>query len=284
MTAMDTIEQLRTGRRWGSWQPTRWQPLMLVLVLVSMAATLASLPINTSEHRLYESLRQGEVRYVQLGTPGTLPERRLSDGLFPSSRPAEHPTGRVRWVDSRHVYHQTDLPLPQPLTEAADTGVDTEFRDDPDTAGPALKYARDTVTGVAAKAGWPIADDAILYDLDSTFRDRLAQLPPLVWVLLVIVLILGPQPYRFTKWGVFWLLSIPLQLGALWWVLKEAPWNASAVRAQQAAAEGQAGGAQADGAPPHRCRGGWTGLGYSVLIGTIVLFVGSMLASLLTGA
>jgi hypothetical protein len=40
----------------------------------------------------------------------------------------------------------------------------------------------------------------------------------------VIFLIVGPQPRRMTKWGVFWTLLMPLNLGMLWWLFAEAPW------------------------------------------------------------
>ena len=95
----------------------------------------------------------------------------------------------------------------------------------------------------------------------------------LVMAGLVGLLVAGPQPRRFTKWGWFWLITLlPAGLGAVWWLLREAPWD------RHMSAEPPL--------PPrvtrHRYdptgrvrRGGWTGL----LAG---LVLGQLLAVLLT--
>lgn len=50
----------------------------------------------------------------------------------------------------------------------------------------------------------------------------------LAWlVLLVWVIVTGPQPRRVTKWAAFWVTGVWL-VGTLWWLLREAPWSPSA--------------------------------------------------------
>jgi hypothetical protein len=49
-----------------------------------------------------------------------------------------------------------------------------------------------------------------------------------VLVLLVLVVMLAPQPRRTTKWALFWLLLMPLNAGMIWALLREAPWSPAA--------------------------------------------------------
>lgn len=37
------------------------------------------------------------------------------------------------------------------------------------------------------------------------------------------LLVLGGQPRRVTKWGMFWALGVPLGLGLAWWLARDAP-------------------------------------------------------------
>jgi hypothetical protein len=46
-----------------------------------------------------------------------------------------------------------------------------------------------------------------------------------VALLALLVLVLGPQPRRLTKWGVFWVLGVPGLAGIAWWLVREAPWS-----------------------------------------------------------
>lgn len=46
----------------------------------------------------------------------------------------------------------------------------------------------------------------------------------------VVTIVAGPQPRSFTKWGTFWIVwLLPLSTGAVWWLLREAPWSRRAV-------------------------------------------------------
>jgi hypothetical protein len=49
-----------------------------------------------------------------------------------------------------------------------------------------------------------------------------------VLVVLVLVLMLGPQPRRVTKWALFWWFLTPLNAGLIWALVREAPWAPAA--------------------------------------------------------
>ncbi len=65
---------------------------------------------------------------------------------------------------------------------------------------------------------------------------ELAVVWPVVWLVMLFVLVTGPQPRRATKWAVFWLLAIPGGLGMLWVLAREAPWSRRAVALPEPAA------------------------------------------------
>jgi hypothetical protein len=50
----------------------------------------------------------------------------------------------------------------------------------------------------------------------------------LAGLLVVGTIIFGPQPRSFTKWGAFWWAMLPLGVGVIWLLLKEAPWSRTA--------------------------------------------------------
>jgi hypothetical protein len=47
------------------------------------------------------------------------------------------------------------------------------------------------------------------------------------WLVMLFVLITGPQPRRATKWANFWLFLLPGGVGLLWALAREAPWSRS---------------------------------------------------------
>jgi hypothetical protein len=44
------------------------------------------------------------------------------------------------------------------------------------------------------------------------------------WLIMLFVLITGPQPRRATKWATAWIFTLPGGLGLLWALTREAPW------------------------------------------------------------
>lgn len=50
----------------------------------------------------------------------------------------------------------------------------------------------------------------------------------LAFLLVVATIVSGPQPRRFTKWGAFWMATLPLGVGQVWLLVAEAPWSRAA--------------------------------------------------------
>jgi hypothetical protein len=50
----------------------------------------------------------------------------------------------------------------------------------------------------------------------------------LAFLLVVATIVYGPQPRRFTKWGAFWMATVPLGVGQVWLLVAEAPWSRGA--------------------------------------------------------
>jgi hypothetical protein len=64
---------------------------------------------------------------------------------------------------------------------------------------------------------------------EDTWLLRVAQWDRWLYFSALLLLLLGPQPRRATKWGVVWLLTLPFNVGLLWWLLREAPWSRRAL-------------------------------------------------------
>lgn len=45
---------------------------------------------------------------------------------------------------------------------------------------------------------------------------------------LFVTMVVGRQPRRGTRWGVFWVMTACSGLGTVWYLLRESPWNAEA--------------------------------------------------------
>jgi hypothetical protein len=50
-----------------------------------------------------------------------------------------------------------------------------------------------------------------------------------------LLLVLGGQPRRVTKWAMFWLLGIPVGGGIAWWLWRDAPFNPAMAAAAEPA-------------------------------------------------
>jgi hypothetical protein len=48
------------------------------------------------------------------------------------------------------------------------------------------------------------------------------------FMVVVATIVYGPQPRRFTKWGAFWMATLPLGVGQVWLLVAEAPWSRAA--------------------------------------------------------
>lgn len=75
------------------------------------------------------------------------------------------------------------------------------------------------------------------------------------WLIMLFVLITGPQPRRATKWAVVWIFTLSGGLGLLWALTREAPWAREASELPEPA-PGPGGG---------RWTGGWAFIAAALL-------------------
>ena len=50
-------------------------------------------------------------------------------------------------------------------------------------------------------------------------------LMPIAWLIMLFVLITGPQPRLATTWAASWVMLLPGGLGLIWLLTNEAPWS-----------------------------------------------------------
>ena len=70
-------------------------------------------------------------------------------------------------------------------------------------------------------------------DIEDDLLMRWTSAGALTHVLLVLVLLYGPQPRRATKWAWFWLTFLPFDAGLLALLLRDAPWSRRATAVQE---------------------------------------------------
>lgn len=199
---VDVDDRRRAAVRVGLW----------VLLVVSVLLAVWGTPRSASQNDLARAIKAGDVRAVQPYDSRYGLE--LTGISLTISTAADQPT--VVWQDSRGLLHRTVL-LALPGT-------------DPDEATLAVDVPA-TIRATAATAG--VAPPAI----DQGFGWLSLAAVPLGLLTLVLLglLVLGPQPRRLTKWGMFWVLWIPLGVGMGWWLARDTPFAPVTNRAAQPA-------------------------------------------------
>lgn len=94
-------------------------------------------------------------------------------------------------------------------------------------------------------------------------------------LLVLGTVLFGPQPRRFTRWAAFWWVTMPLGVGAVWLLVREAPWSRTASALPELSPHGKQ-KLTAEGDP--RFTGGPAFL-VTFLVGTVLnVVVGSLVA------
>lgn len=186
------------------------------LVVVAMALSLWGMPRQASEAAFGQALRDGQVVGVVPDT-GQKVGADLHVGLggwFASSRSSS--AGSILWSSTDGRLYRTTL---DSLATLPPVGAATSD----DTAGTGTSPTVDVQRSIEATAR--AASVAVPDQTSLGWAGRL-DLPLSVLLLgALILLVMGPQPRRFTKWGTFWLLGLPLGAGLIWWLLRDAPFD-----------------------------------------------------------
>jgi hypothetical protein len=183
--------------------PPSWVRWALLVVAVGVALYgLWATPVPQPPKALLEDLRAGRADRVTLACSDT--SLTFRTGTSPTFG------DQVCWSDGTLLYRVSRGELRAAMrSPAGSSSIDLAA----------------TIRATAADAGDPrvaFTETAGPVDVDSP-------LPQGLYLLAVVIalgfLISGPQPRRLTKWGVFWTLGIPGNVGVVWWLLREAPWD-----------------------------------------------------------
>jgi hypothetical protein len=256
---VDDAPAPRTHRseRYEQWRRWRWL-LLGGLVAVQLAGVLSS-PVRATSEDFFADLAAGHVHSVQAGAFGKYPEAgyRLNPWAEDPGQEDTSPAG-VRWIGRFGAVYQADLEFGPPGT--------TNRLIQPDQLDVMA-----TAAAIAKRAGHDPPAESIQLNPPGT-----PWLPLVVGASILLVLFLlvkGPEPRRFTRWGWAWIIVfLPAGIGALWYLLREAPWNART--SARWPLPRHATGAHDPIGPPRRR--GWLGLIFA-------LAAGQVLAALLTG-
>lgn len=193
----EVLERAATGR-WTSWRA----PVRVVLWVLLVASALFALwgtPRPASQDAFAAALKAGDV--VSVSLDGSQPF-----GLELGASGIRHESGPnlVLWESTNGQVHRTDL-------SALSRGT-------PGSDGDAVDVGA-TIAATSRAAG----HDRALFQ-SSLGPAQYATIPLVVLSLAALIwLVAGPQPRRVTKWGMFWLLGLPLGVGLAWWLARDAP-------------------------------------------------------------
>lgn len=174
--------------------------VLALLIVASAAFAFWGTPRAASQDEMARAVKAGDVRAIDTSAGRYGLEFALT-AVRSDDVPAE-----VLWEDGSGRLHRTDL---WSLSQGY-TGTDGEPTDVPATIVATAESAGRTAPTVDAGVG-PATWSAV----------------PL-WLLgigALALLVRGPQPRRVTKWGMFWLLWIPLGVGLCWWLARDAPFS-----------------------------------------------------------
>jgi hypothetical protein len=163
-----------------------------------------------SQDEMAKAVKAGDVRMVELD-----PSRYSLELDLPNLNTTAADALVVVWQDGSGRLHRTDLTRLAHGIPSADGG------------------AIDVVATInaTAKAGGAAPPTYVGMGLV-----RFAAVPlALVVFAAFLLLVFGRQPRRVTKWGMFWLLTIPLGAGVGWWLWRDAPFNPAMAAAAEPA-------------------------------------------------
>jgi hypothetical protein len=169
--------------------------------------------VRASSEDFFGDLAAGRVHSVQPGTFDKYPAAGFR--LRPWAQdPGQEQTSMagVLWVGRYGAVYQADL-------EYGPTGVSDGFIE------PEQLDVMATAAAAAKRTGHKTPAESSQLNPPGTPFLPLAV--GAVMFLIVFLLVKGPEPRRFTRWGWFWIIAfLPAGLGAVWYLLREAPWNA----------------------------------------------------------
>lgn len=195
-----------------------WAALLALTALTSAAALLCT-PFSAEEGEFIHALRSGEITTVAVGHSSDFASGGFNTTGFNTNGSNAPNDVAVSWVNRFGFRRLADL---SQLGELAQLADDQGDETNPSTASKAPLDPSATIARTARSLG--VAAPRVVQPGGLRF-DRLNGLSVLLTILMIGVLMYGPQPRRKTKWGAFWSYLIPYSLGILWALLRDSPWN-----------------------------------------------------------
>jgi hypothetical protein len=196
--------------------------LVAVGLLAGATGSLMLAPADSDAVQFREDLDSGRVTWLAFGTHDGFtfagPELRVEPGAV---------ARQVLWRTGGLGTHIAPLDSLVPAyPDAAGAGAAAAVDDDGAETFLVDPMRAALVTAVeehAARQDVTISSDRSGYAFRAL---RLSQ-----WLLLglFLVAVFGPQPRYATRWAWIWRLGLPLNIGALWLLARDAPWSRRAV-------------------------------------------------------
>jgi hypothetical protein len=202
---MTASESMTTAERTGMSRRAVVRVVCWVLLVGSALFLLWGTPRMSSQDDMARAVKAGEVRMIELA-----PGRYGLEVDLPNLNMTPDTATVVVWEDQSGRLHRTDLSrlaigIPSP---------------DPETSVDGTVDLVATINATAKAAG---VTSPTYLDMGLA---RFATVPlALVTIAAFLLLVFGRQPRRVTKWGMFWLLGIPLGVGLGWWLWRDAPFD-----------------------------------------------------------
>ncbi|MEP7193836.1 MAG: hypothetical protein ABI903_13330 [Actinomycetota bacterium] len=189
-----------------------WAALLALTALASLVSVLTS-PLSAQEGEFMHALRAGEISSVAVGHSADF---RSYTGFSPNAFNSTDDIA-VSWVNRfgfRRAAVLTDLMTLDKLRNAGGGVYSTSQSVKLDPSGSVAATAR--ALGAAAPA---------MVRPGELPLDSITWLPVVVIALMIGIMLFGPQPRRLTKWGALWAYTAPLNIGILYELLRDSPWN-----------------------------------------------------------
>ena len=186
---------------------------MLGLTTVATILVLLTTPFSAEEGEFIHALRNGEIQFVAVGHSADF----YSESGFRATEFNAQDDIVVSWVNRFGFRREAVLDQFRGSVQSVESTP-------PDTQPSAQLDPSASIIRTAESLG--AAAPTVVSPGDLRF-DRVKWLTGLVTVLMVGILLYGPQPRRMTKWGAFWAYLIPFNIGIFYALIRDSPWNAT---------------------------------------------------------
>jgi hypothetical protein len=222
----------------------RW-PLLAASVLLAIASWLTT-PLDASFGALTRNLAEGRMAEVVLGCNV---EDAESGFQLHIGTPLPDEWADVCWRNESGLSYAADVP---------EAGGRQGAR-----GGSGRLSQNAAILAVVETADPTLIEDGHMWT--ATVHDVSNLLGLAVFAVLLVCLLVGPQPRRLTKWGTFWVLLMPAGLGPAWLLAREAPWDRNLHQLPEPPARwlGDLGGGI-------RRHSGWTGFALLLIVTVLV--------------